>query len=39
MTADRVARLFPRYQDFVDVRRRLDPKGVFLNPHTRALFE
>jgi FAD/FMN-containing dehydrogenase len=39
MTADRVARLFPRYQDFVDVRRRLDPNGVFLNPHTRALFE
>lgn len=39
MTADRVARLFPRYQDFVDVRRRLDPKGIFLNPHTRALFE
>ncbi|MEX0667502.1 MAG: D-arabinono-1,4-lactone oxidase, partial [Acidimicrobiia bacterium] len=39
MTADRVARLVPRYQDFVDVRRRLDPKGVFLNNHTRALFE
>lgn len=38
MTADRVARLFPRYQDFVDVRRRLDPKGIFLNDHTRALF-
>lgn len=39
MTADRVARLFPRYQDFVDVRRRLDPHGAFLNAHTRALFE
>jgi FAD/FMN-containing dehydrogenase len=39
MTADRVARLFPRYDDFVDVRRRLDPKGIFLNHHTRALFE
>lgn len=39
MTADRVARLFPRYDEFVDVRRRLDPKGIFLNPHTRALFE
>ena len=38
MTADRVARLFPRYDDFVDVRRRLDPKGIFLNHHTRALF-
>ena len=39
MTADRIARLFPRYDDFVDVRRRLDPKGIFLNRHTRALFE
>jgi FAD/FMN-containing dehydrogenase len=39
MTADRVARLFPRYDDFVNVRRRLDPKGIFLNHHTRALFE
>jgi len=39
MTADRVARLFPRYQDFVEARRRLDPKGVFLNAHTRELFE
>jgi FAD/FMN-containing dehydrogenase len=39
MTADRVAGLFPRFPDFVDVRRRLDPKGVFLNDHTRALFE
>jgi len=39
MTADRVARLFPRFPDFVDLRRRLDPKGIFLNDHTRALFE
>jgi FAD/FMN-containing dehydrogenase len=39
MTADRVARLFPRYQDFVEARRRLDPSGLFMNPHTRALFE
>ena len=39
MTADRLAGLFPRYRDFVDVRRRLDPKGIFLNDHTRALFE
>lgn len=39
MTADRLARLFPRYDDFVAVRRRLDPGGVFLNDHTRALFE
>jgi FAD/FMN-containing dehydrogenase len=39
MTADRLERLFPRYNDFVAVRRRFDPCGVFLNAHTRALFE
>ena len=39
MTAERLQGLFPRYRDFVDVRRRLDPKGIFLNDHTRALFE
>ena len=39
MTADRLARLFPRFRDFVDVRRRLDPQGIFLNDHTMALFE
>ena len=38
MTSGRVAQLFPRYEDFVKVRRRLDPGGVFLNDHTRALF-
>ena len=39
MTPDRIAALFPRYQDFLEVRRRFDPKGSFLNPHLRALFE
>jgi FAD/FMN-containing dehydrogenase len=39
MTADRLARLFPRYEDFVALRRRFDPKGTFLNRHTRPLFE
>jgi len=38
MTADRLDRLFPRYTDFVAVRERFDPKGTFLNQHTRALF-
>jgi FAD/FMN-containing dehydrogenase len=38
MTADRLERLFPRYSDFVAMRRRFDPDGTFLNPHTRALF-
>lgn len=39
MTADRVERLFPRYNNFVEMRRRFDPKGTFLNEHTRGLFE
>lgn len=39
MTPDRLARLFPRYEDFVQMRRRFDPQGTFLNGHTRALFE
>ena len=39
MTADRLERLFPRYNDFVAMRRRFDPKGTFLNAHTKALFE
>ncbi|MEM7117985.1 MAG: D-arabinono-1,4-lactone oxidase [Chloroflexota bacterium] len=38
MTADRLDRLFPHYNDFVTMRRRFDPKGIFLNKHTRALF-
>ena len=38
MTADRVARLFPRYDDFVAMRRQFDPNGTFLNKHTHDLF-
>jgi FAD/FMN-containing dehydrogenase len=38
MTEERVAGLFPRYGDFVSVRRRLDPEGTFLNDHLAALF-
>lgn len=38
MTRERVASLFPRYDDFVSVRRRLDPAGTFLNEHLEALF-
>lgn len=39
MTPKRMAALFPRYEDFKAVRRQFDPKGIFLNPHLRALFE
>jgi len=39
MTAERIAGLFPRYEDFLAMRRRFDPNGTFLNPHLRSLFE
>ena len=38
MTPERIAGLFPRYGDFLEVRRRFDPDGVFLNPHLEELF-
>lgn len=38
ITADRANRLYPRFNDFVEMRREFDPKGIFLNDHTRALF-
>ncbi len=38
MTPLRMAALFPRYDDFKNLRRRFDPNGIFLNPHLRALF-
>lgn len=38
MTADHVASLFPRYNDFVTMRRRFDPAGTFLNNQMRELF-
>lgn len=34
----RVAALYPGYEQFVAIRRRMDPHGRFLNPHLRALF-
>jgi FAD/FMN-containing dehydrogenase len=39
MTAERIAGLLPRYEDFLDVRRRYDPDGLFLNDHLGRLFE
>jgi FAD/FMN-containing dehydrogenase len=39
MTPERVAGLFPRYEEFLAMRRRFDPHGAFLNPHLRTLFE
>ncbi len=31
--------LYPRFDDFAALRQRLDPKGRFLNPYLRSLFE
>jgi FAD-linked oxidoreductase len=33
-----LARLYPRWDDFQGVRRRLDPGGKFLNAHLKRLF-
>ncbi|MBL4580784.1 MAG: FAD-binding protein [Gammaproteobacteria bacterium] len=30
--------LYPRFKDFMELRRELDPQGRMLNPHLRALF-
>jgi FAD/FMN-containing dehydrogenase len=37
LTRERVAALYPGFEEFVAVRREFDPHGVFLNDHTRAL--
>lgn len=39
MDAERLAATYPRYGDFVELRRSLDPRGVFLNDHLAPLFE
>ncbi len=38
LTPERVHELYPRADDFIAIRRRLDPEGVFLNDHLRPLF-
>ncbi len=35
--ADRLRELYPRFDDFLAVRDRLDPQRVFTNPHLRHL--
>lgn len=39
LTARELAPLYPRWDDFQAVRRRLDPDGLFLTPYLRRLFE
>lgn len=38
LTREQLFARYPRAAEFVDVRRRLDPDGVFLNDHLRPLF-
>jgi FAD/FMN-containing dehydrogenase len=38
LTREQLYERYPRAGDFVEVRRRLDPAGVFLNQHLRPLF-
>jgi hypothetical protein len=38
LTHDRLQALYPQADDFIAIRRQLDPQGVFLNDHLRPLF-
>lgn len=38
LTPERLHALYPRADDFIAIRRELDPQGVFLNDHLRPLF-
>ncbi|PTX53884.1 FAD-linked oxidoreductase [Melghirimyces profundicolus] len=38
LEAKDLARLYPRWEDFLRVRRKLDPEGLFLNPYLRRIF-
>lgn len=38
LKAAELAALYPNWNDFLEVRRRLDPQGRLLNPYLRALF-
>ena len=38
LTPERLHELYPRADDFIALRRELDPRGMFLNDHLRPLF-
>lgn len=38
LTPERLHQLYPRADDFIALRRELDPEGMFLNQHLRPLF-
>ncbi len=37
-TAEELAELYPRWEDFHKIRRELDPDGVFMNEHLQRIF-
>ena len=37
-TRDEFASLYPKWEDFHEIRRRLDPHGTFLNPYLESIF-
>ena len=37
LDAPRLAALYPRFRDFLEVRRELDPEGRLLNAHLRTV--
>ncbi len=39
LTSAALADLYPQWQGFHEVRRELDPEGLFATPYTRSLFE
>lgn len=38
MTADELHQVYPRLPDFLAIRSRLDPDGMFVNPYLSELF-
>lgn len=38
LTAANFAALYPKWNDFLEMRRELDPEGRFLNPYLRSVF-
>ena len=32
---DQLRKMYPRFDDFLELRKRVDPEGRFLNPYTR----
>ncbi|TIX41820.1 MAG: hypothetical protein E5V40_08970, partial [Mesorhizobium sp.] len=38
MTKERLQQLYPRFDDFVAIRRQMDPEGMFMNDYLRRWF-